>query len=487
MSLKQKALKGVIWSAIQSWGSHVITFSVFLLLARLLDPKDFGLVAMAGVFIAFMKVFLDQGFASAIIQRQEVEAEHLDTAFWTSVGISTVLVVLCFALAGLVAGFYEQPQLIPVIRLLSLSFLFKALNSVQVAILSRKMAFKSLAIRSLVAMLTGSSVGLGMAAFGFGVWSLVGQQLVMGVVEVVVLWTVSDWKPGFQISTKHLKELLSFGINVVGLNGLNFLNRYSDNLLIGKFLGEEALGYYTVAYRLLTVMTELLIKTVTQVALPTFSKLQHDPERMRGAFYKATQLTSLVAFPGFMGAAALAPEIVQGLFGSQWTPSIPVMKILAFIGMLQAVSYFNGSVIMAMGKPSWKLAINSFNTVINVIGFFFAVPWGILAVATTYVIRGYLFSPIDLWAVNKLIRLDFTTYLSQYLAPSYGSLIMIIALLGAKEVLHDSMDVQLLLPIYILLGAAVYAVAILVMAPKLFQQVLSLATTAIPSKLGKKR
>lgn len=487
MNLRKQAAKGVLWSFIQRWGSHVISFSVFLLLARLLGPKDFGLVAMAGIFIAFMKVFLDQGFATAIVQRENLEPEHLDTAFWAGLLISIGLIGLSLLTAPAIADFYDEPQLAGVIGWLSLGFLFKALNSVQTAILTRKFAFKTLAVRSIIAMVIGGTVGITMALTGQGVWSLVGNQLAMGLAEVVVLWSVSDWRPGWQFSRQHLQELLSYGLNVTGLNGLNFLNRYSDNLLVSTFLGPTALGYYTVAYRVLTVLTELISKTTTQVAFPAFSRLQEDPDRLRRAFYKATQFTSLISLPAFLGIAALSPEIVQTLFGDQWHASAPVMRILTMAGILQTVTHFNGPVIMAMGKPGWHLGIKSVNTVVNVVGFIVVVPWGIVAVAAAYVIRAYVLSPLDLWVLRRLIGLRWPAYLSQVAAPLAAAVTMVAAVLGTKALLGAGLDGRALLAICIAVGAIVYTTALLAIAPKLFRQVLDLATLAVPARLGGKR
>ncbi|MGB7442987.1 MAG: MOP flippase family protein [Coleofasciculaceae cyanobacterium] len=486
MSLKQKAMKGVIWSGLQKWGGHVISFSVFLLLARLLQPEDFGLVAMAGVFIAFMKVFLDQGFASAIIQRQEVEQEHLDTAFWVGFGSSLLLMLIAIASAELVASFYQEPELANVIRCLSISFPLKALNSVQSAILTRKFAFKTLAVRSLIAMTVGGTVGATMAFLNFGVWSLVCYQLSTSLVEVIVLWSVSDWRPGLKVSRKHLQELFSYGINVIGLNGLNFLNRYSDNLLIGRFLGSEALGYYTVAYRVLTVLIELLSKTTAQVAFPAFSKLQNEPKRLRNAFYKATQFTSLVSLPAFLGVFALAPEIVEVMFGSQWSPSIPVMQVLTSVGILQTISHFNGPIMMAMGKPGWRLGINTLGTGVNVISFILVVRWGILAVAAAYAVRAYLLSPINLWVLRKLIGVKILTYLNQLTAPLLGSLVMVLAIFGSKQLLVGWLKDEAILVICITIGIVAYGLTMRLIAPKLFQQVLELVRSVLPKSAGKK-
>lgn len=482
MNLRQKAVKGVVWSAIQSWGRQALSFIVFALLARLLEPQAFGLVALAAVFIAFIQIFLDQGFSDAIVQRQNLEPEHLDTAFWINLVIGALMTMISITAAGLVANLFNQPQLAPVIRVLSISFLLSALSSVQVAIFRRNLAFKPLAVRSLIAEVTGGLVGLTMAFMGFGVWSLVGKQLTSGLAQVLVLWWASDWRPALNISRKHFKELFSFGVNVVGIKFVDFFNRRSDDLLIGYFLGSVALGYYTIAYRILLVMTELLTSIIGQVEMPILSKLQQEPEKIRSAFYKVTQSISLISFPTFIGTAALAPELVQVLFGEQWLPSIPVMQILSFIGMVHSVSYSNGSVIMAMGKPLWKLKLNCMHAVANVLGFIIAVRWGIVAVASVYVIRSYLLTPVDLCVVRRLIGIRLTTYIFQYAAPLSGSLGMVVAIFFTKYFFNDLINIYGLLAICTLMGALTYVSLMLLIAPNLIRQMLNLVNSFLPRK-----
>ncbi|MEA5598362.1 MOP flippase family protein [Rivularia sp. UHCC 0363] len=483
MSLKQKAIKGVIWSAVESWGQQAISFGIFFLLARLLGPESFGLVALASVFLAFVQVFLDQGLSQAIVQRHELEEEHLDTAFWTNISISVLLTTLSIACASFVANFYNEPQLTPIIRWLSLGFVFGSLSSVQNAILQRKFAFKALAIRSVVAILIGGLVGVTMAFMGFGVWSIVGKELANRLAQVLVLWWVSDWRPGFKISKRHFKELFSFGINVLGIQLLHFFNSRSDDFLIGYFLGSVALGYYTIAYRLLIIMTQLLGSVTSKVSMPTFSRLQQDLPKLRYAFYTATRFTSLASFPAFLGMSALAPELVRVLFGERWLPSIQVMQILAFIGILQSVYSFNGNIVMAMGKPSWSLGISCINAVVNVIGFSIAVRWGIVAVATSFVIRGYLLSPLPLLAIRKLTNIDLKTYFGQFISPSVASLGMVGIILAIKYLLHEQLNLYALLTLCIVIGTLVYAIIIALIAPKLFQQLIDLAQSVVP--LGK--
>jgi O-antigen/teichoic acid export membrane protein len=482
MSLKQKAIKGVLWSAIQSWGSQAIAFIVFSLLARLLEPKTFGLIAMAGVFLAFIEVFLDQGFSNAIVQRQELEPEHLNTAFWTNLGIGMFMTVLSVATADLIATLFHQPELGSVIRWLSLSFIIRSLSAVQEAILTRNLAFKTLAIRSLIAVIASGVFGVAMALMGFGIWSLVGQKLINSLVQIVVLWWASDWRPKLNFSKKHFQDLFAFGINVIGINVLIFFNRRADDLLIGYFLGPVALGYYTIAYRILLVMIQLLGSVVGQVALPVFAKTQSEPQQMRKAFYQSTHIVSLIAVPVFLGTASLSPELIQICFGEQWLASIPVMQILCFVGIVNSVVSLTGSVIQACGKPSWSFLLGLINTPANLIGFAIGLKWGIIGVATAFSIRGYLFIPFPLLCVRKLIDIKLATYFLQYKNAIIASGLMIGVILASKYFLINLVEIHFYLAICIFMGWLSYTIAIVFLEPQLTQQAISQAKTMFGSQ-----
>lgn len=472
MSIKEKAIRGVLWTAIQNWGSQAGSLIIFFVLARLLDPQAFGLVAMANVFMAFMQIFLDQGFAQALIQRQTLEPEHLDTAFWTNVLSGSLLTLTGIVFADQIATLFEQSQLAPILRYLSLSFLIGSFSNVQQALLERQFAFKSVAFRWLIAVSVGGVVGIAMALAGYGVWSLVGQQLAQEAAGVLTLWTASRWRPGFRFSILHFRQLFGFGINVLAFNVLVFVNHRSDDLLIGYFLGATALGFYSVAYRVLDVMTQLLVTTSTQVALPTFSRLQGDLDRLRHGFYKATRLTSLIAFPTFLGMAALAPELVRLLFGEQWLSAVPVMQVLALMGIIRAVTFFKGSVFLAMGKPAWRFWLGFLDAVTNLLGFILVVQWGILAVAIVYVVRGYLLFPVGQLFIDRLIHTSLLTYLRQFISPLASSLIMTAAILATRYLLTGWLNPFLILAIGTLTGAGIYGLALRLLSPKLFQEFL---------------
>jgi len=229
------------------------------------------------------------------------------------------------------------------------------------------------------------------------------------------------------------------------------------------------------------VIIRLVTEVTNSVAFPTFSRIQNEPERMRRAFYNVTQYTSLFAFPVFIGLAVLAPEIVPAVFGEKWLPSIPVMQVLSLIGILQSVVFFNGSVIKASGKPSWQLGIMFLNALCSVIGFLLSVKWGIVAVAASFVIVGYLLAPVSYIAVKRLIQIDFRTYLWQFMPPLSASLMMVVVIMGLKYIFRDqSLNMYLELSIYVLGGVLAYLLVIGLTARQLYQELLGLVSLVLP-------
>lgn len=475
MSIRDQAIHGAFWSAIQNWGSQAGTLIFFFILARLLSPDAFGLFALANVFLAFMQIFLEQGFSQALIQRQTLEVEHLDTAFWTSLCLGILLTILSFLGANTVADVFDQKELAPIIQGLSPLFLISAFGGVQRSLLERQFAFKAVAARTLIGTLAGGVVGVAMALIGYGVWSLVGQQLTNELVAVLVLWKMSDWRPGLRLSISHFKDLFDFGINILAFNFFNFFDTRSDDFLIGYFLGIVALGFYSIAYKILDAMTQLLVNATTQVALPTFSRLQEDLEQFRKAFYTATRLTSVIAFPAFLGVASLAPELVTALFGEQWLPAVPVMRILSIAGLMRSVSFFQGSVFMAMGKPSWRLWMAVLNSLTKFIGFLIAVRLGIIAVAWSYVISSLMIFPVGQWAISILIKISLLKYFRQFVTPLICSIAMVAMIFIAKLMLDGLTGIFLPLLVCGIVGAATYTLTIRLIDPKLFDKIVGIA------------
>ena len=303
MGLRQKATRGLTWSLIERWGNELLALGIFVVLSRHLDPAAFGLVALANVVIDFARRFVDQGFSEAVVQRGELDREHLDTAFWTGIVTGALLSALCVGSRRLrsqrASASRSSRRCCAGSRSSSWSAACRARSRRSWCAACASSSWRC--ARSWPRSSVPGSVGVSIALAGFGVWSLVGQSLAAGVFGVVTLWSVSDWRPGFGFRWSHFRELSLFGANIVGFKLLNLLSQRIDTLLIGGFLGAVALGYYSVALRISHAITKILTGVMNAVAFPVFSRLQGDAERMRRAFYEATQLTSLVTLPAFLG------------------------------------------------------------------------------------------------------------------------------------------------------------------------------------------
>ena len=476
MNIKQKTIQGVFWAAIQNWGSQAGSLLVFIILARLLSPGDFGLVALANVIIIFTQVFVEQGLAAALIQRPELSSKYINTVFWTQIFLACVLTTITFISASLLAEIFHQPQLTSIIQWLSILFVISALGHTQRALVKRKFNFQVLANAALLGIFLAGIVGIFMAFNGWGAWSLVGQQMTYESVEVIVLWWANSWRPKWQFSETHLFEVLHFSINLLGEKLVVFFNQRTDQLLIGYFLGEVALGYYAIAHRILQVMTQLLIETIIQVALPTLSRLQNDSQRFLDTLYRGTLFTSLIAFPVFLGVIILAPEIVTILFGEKWREAIPILQILIFAGIIRAVSLFQRAAYVAMGKPSLQFKLGLLNAIFNLIACLLAVKWGILAVAMAYVLSDYLVFPIGQWLLTKVIAISWKTYLSQFLAPITCTIIMTLMIFITQYLVTPLVPPQINLLICSMIGSISYILALKLIFPQLFSQLLTLAT-----------
>jgi PST family polysaccharide transporter len=297
----------------------------------------------------------------------------------------------------------------------------------------------------------------------------------------MVLWTASKWRPKWEFSWEIFPEIFSFSANVLGYKIVEFFNQRIDNLLIGYFFGEVALGYYAISHRILEVMTQLLIGTLNQVALSTFSRLRVDSQKFIEAFYRVTQFTSLIAFPVFFAVIILSPEVVISLFGKKWTNAIPILQIISLVGILRAITVFQRSVFVAFGKPQLQFKLGLLNATFNLIACLIAIRWGILAVAAAYVMSDYLVFPIGQWLLSKLIQIDWKTYLAQFLAPIICTLMMVFSLFLSQQILTSYINPATRLVICSMIGTIVYGLTLIGIFPKLFKQIWDLVILLKPA------
>lgn len=455
-SLGRAAVRGLAWTMLRSVSSRLVGSIVFVVLARLLDPQSFGIVALASVFVVLLTILVESGFGEAVIQRKELTRRDLDTAFWVNNATGVGLALLMAGSAGLLSTLFDQPELAPVLRALSPVLILAALACIPQALLRRELRFRELALRGFAATVAGGAVGVAMALAGLGVWSLVGQIVANVVVGTAMLWLTCTWRPGRAVSRSSFVELFRFGVNVLGERMAFFASRRSDDFLIGVVLGPVALGLYTAAYRLLLLMTEMMIWTIEGVAFPLFSRLQGDAERTKRAFYAVTQLSAAVAIPAFLALAVFAPELIRVVFGPQWTGAIPVMQVLALVGIPHAVTHWHKSLLNAAGRPNLSLRLAVLTGAVNVVGFALVVRWGILAVATSYVVCSYLLAPVSVRFVTRVLDIEVKTYLRLFVAPVTSGLVMLLSLVAAKTVLADELSGLALIMALLPVAATVY-------------------------------
>jgi PST family polysaccharide transporter len=359
------------WAVALSWGERTITTIFTVVLAAILGPEDFGIVAMALVYLAVVDLVLEQGFLTTIVQREQLEREHLDSAFWVNLVWCLVLAGASFALAGWWAGVNNVPQLEDVIKVMSVLVVVTGLTIVQQAHLQRKLEFRKLAVRANVAALVGGVTGLALALYGAGVWSLVAQQITAGCTSLVLLWAVSDWRPGLRFSRFHARDLFGFTSGVFLANVGGFVNRRSDTLLMGLFFGPSVVGIYRLADRFVDSVLELTMRPVGLVSLPHLSLLQRDPVALRETVATFIRIAMLTTLPAVLVLAACS-DYVLALIGPQWEIGADAMKLLCVVGIVKGLVHFTGPLLFAVAKPFfratmlWFLAGVSVITVVSV-------------------------------------------------------------------------------------------------------------------------
>jgi PST family polysaccharide transporter len=447
---------GLGWTAAQSWGTQLLSLAVFVVLARLVSPAAFGVVAMANVFVQLMQIAVDQGLTSALVQRDELEDDHLHTAFWMNTGAGAFLTLAGMAAAGPIAALYGEPALVPVLRILSFGFLITSLGAVHEALLTRGLRFKALAARSLSASVLGGVAGIGVALWRPGPEALVVQALTGSAVGAALLWLNSGWRPRLRFSRERYRDIAAFGGSVLGMRLMNFLSRRSDDLLIGFFLGAAALGYYAIAYKILKVFVDMFTKIVSRVALPALSRMQAEPERLREAVARAVQLSGFVAFPVFVACGVLAGQIVPVVFGPHWLPSIPVMRVLVWMGVLQAVVLILQQAMVASGHPGRAFRFMMVNTALTLAAFGVGVKYGIVAVALAYTVTAYATSPWYFALVHRTLGVSPGVLAARLRTPAIAAVALAVCAGGVVRLVAGQLSPAATLALGAGAGAAAY-------------------------------
>ena len=478
--LKRQATLGVGWSLLDRTLSKTVGFIVFLGMTSLLNPRDFGLVAMAKAIPAMLRPFVTQGTGPAIVQRSALEPQHRDSAFWLNLGVGGLAAASVVVLAGPISSVLGEQALGSVLGVLGLQLLVEGLGTTHASLLERELSFKPLAIRALVAEIVGGIVGLGMAAQGFGLWSLVGQALARQSADTAALWLVTRWRPGTRFSWTHARELLSYGYGAMGSSLVGAARGPIEQLLIGALLGARSLGYYVVAVRFIGELGNLLTGSVGEVAFPTFSRLQADRQKLIQAFLKAVEYTAFLAFPAFLVLAAVAPELIPISIGPRWIPSVPVIRALVLAGLVGAVGKFTRSMIAANGKPAWNISLGLLDLSVGVLAIWLAAPFGLVTVAFASALSTVIGFSSGLWLVHRMLSFQIRSYLGSIDLALGAALAMtvLVVLVGGSLMANTGVLARLILSVTA--GGAFYAGVVGLLRPRLIREILDLGLIVLP-------
>lgn len=484
MSLRHATAKGAIWSGAASWSEAGITLLVIFALARLLQPEDFGIVAFAGIFALLVNSLIVSTFNQSIVQRENLETTHLDSSFWLAVAMASTAAIALVLASSPLGRIFGLPSLADVLPWMAMIAVIQALYVVQESTLMRELRFKPIAIRGLIASAAGGGAGIWMATQGYGVWSLVGQQLVRSLIGAIVIWSVSPWRPSFRFSAKHAVEIFHFGKYIMGNSLIRFVNTRSDSFVIGTFLGPGALGIYNVGHRVLNMMLTGGTGTVIRVIFSTFSKLQHDPDKLRTALRETLRYGGLAIVPLFAGVAVVSHEAVLVLLGEQWLGAVDVIRFLAVAAIFQFTSSLNVSVVVACGKASWQLYLSICFTALTVAAILVASPFGIVAVSAAVAVVAFIRLPTTFFIVRRVVPMRLGDYVGALTPAVVGCIVMTAGVLTARTVWGEELAPGFALGLYVLIGAASYTATVFAIAPRAAREAVHLARRALFQRVG---
>ena len=376
-SLKNKTVRGVTWSLIDNIANSGITFLVGLILARLLTPAEYGVMAMIAIFIAISTSIIDSGFSNALIRKNEVKKIDYDTVFYFNLVVSGILYIFLYLLSPAISSFFKEPVLIEVTRVISWILIINALGIIPRTIFIINVDFKVQTKASLISSLVSGIVGISMALFGLGVWSLVGQQLSRQLLNTFFLWFYCRWRPAWEFSIESFKEMFGFGskLLVSGLMDTIYKNIYY--IVIGRFYDPDQLGQYTRAEQIKLIFSSNLTAVVQRVSYPVLSSIQSEPVRLREAYRRVIKLTMIVTFACMLGLAAIAKPLIILLIGEKWLPAVPFLQIICFSGMLYPLHAINLNILQVKGRSDLYLKLEIIKKIIAVITIFIGIFWGI--------------------------------------------------------------------------------------------------------------
>ncbi len=443
----------LFWKLMERGGVQGVGFIVSIVLARILTPEEFGLIALVTIFITLANVFVQSGFNTALIQKKNADSLDFSTVFYFSVAIAGILYALIFSVSPFVANFYNEPLLDPVLKVLSIILFFGAVNSVQIAVISRNMEFKKLFYSSIGSVVLSGVIGITMAYNGFGVWALVGQQISNQLLTTIIMWFTVKWRPQLQFSKERFRSLFSYGnkILVASLIDSFYLNLRS--LTIGKLFNAEMVGYYNRGKQFPTVIVSNIDGSIQSVMLPTYSAHQDDRKRVKGMVRRSIVTSSFLIFPLMAGLFIISEPLVKIVLTDKWLLSVPFLQIYCLVYAIRPIQTANIQAIKGMGYSGTFLRLELINKSLGILILIISVPFGVLAIAWGVLISGLLSMVLFAYPNIKLLGYTLKEQIIDVRSSFFISLIMA---LGVSFISLSNFEPIILMIIQIITGVSVY-------------------------------
>ena len=423
-SLKQKTVKGVFWSSVERFSVQGIQFLVMIIMARLLTPKDYGLVGMVAIFIAVAQSLVDSGFSQALIRKQNRTETDNSTVFYFNIVVGILLYLILFAIAPWIAKFYDSPELTTLMRVVCLSVVFNSFVVVQRALLTVNIDFKTQAKASLTAAIVSGIVGVGMAYSGFSYWSIVAQQLVNLGLNTLLLWLFARWRPRWIYSWNSFRELFTFGSKLMASGLLDVVYRNMYLLVIGKVFTASSLGYYTRASQFAEFPSSNLTSIMQRVTYPVLCQIQNDDERLALIYRRFLRVSAFLIFPLLAGLSAVAEPFILLLLKEQWLFASTLLQIICFGMMWYPIHSINLNLLQVKGRSDLFLKLEIIKKIIAVIILCITVPMGLVAMCVGQIFSSIICLIINTHYTGKLIQVGFLRQMQDLLPTLVLSLTM---------------------------------------------------------------
>jgi O-antigen/teichoic acid export membrane protein len=469
-NLSNKVKGSLIWSFSDQLVSQVIFIAFGIYLARILEPSVFGVIGMVSVFTNFAVLFVDMGFGAALVQKKDADQSHYSSVFWLNIFIGIGLYSIFYLIAPYLSSFYKEPTLIPIVRVMSLSFIITSLISVQSNLLVKSLDFKKKVIFNWTATGLGYLVAFLMAYNGYGVWALVAMTLITSMINTILYWVTSKWKPSFLFSITKIKDLSGFGLNYLGDNTINYWSRNFDNFIIGRVLGSGELGIYSRAYSLMMLPLRNITSVFSRVLFPVFARWQDDISLIKTQYLRVIKLVGFVTFPLLIGLACLSKEFVLLFFGDQWKGMIPLLRMLCLLGTIQSLVSLNGVIYNSLGKTNIAFRVTLVVNAILIITFLLSVSHGIYYLTLSYLIVGVIISFPIYHVALRLISCNLIEVFKQLKGILVIVSVMAVALLGVDLILSSKISLLLLFIIKVLIGFFIYIGLTMFFERKIFEE-----------------